>query len=121
MPPIRSPSRPPRPKRPFKRAQRRSRPRTATRPKRRNPPTRSERQGRRRVSAGSVGERALVHRKSPHKEPHMTAVADLKQMHRATWASGDYAAVANMIDAVPPADVLGRVPIAAGDDVLDVA
>jgi SAM-dependent methyltransferase len=51
----------------------------------------------------------------------MTAVADLKQMHRATWASGDYAAVANMIDAVPPADVLGRVPIAAGDDVLDVA
>jgi len=51
----------------------------------------------------------------------MTAVADLKQMHRATWAAGDYAAVADMIDEVPPADVLGRVPIAPGDHVLDVA
>jgi SAM-dependent methyltransferase len=51
----------------------------------------------------------------------MTAVADLKQTHRATWASGDYAAVAECIDDAPPADLLARVPIARSGDVLDVA
>ena len=42
----------------------------------------------------------------------MTAVADLKHTHRATWAAGDYAAVAECIDDVPPADLLARVPVA---------
>jgi SAM-dependent methyltransferase len=49
------------------------------------------------------------------------AVDDLKRTHRATWAAGDYAAVAEMIDEVPPRDLLGRVEVRAGEDVLDVA
>jgi SAM-dependent methyltransferase len=48
-------------------------------------------------------------------------VADLKRTHRATWAAGDYAAVAQRIDEVPPRDLLERVPVRGGDDVLDVA
>jgi SAM-dependent methyltransferase len=51
----------------------------------------------------------------------MTTLMDLKQAHRATWAAGDYPAVAEHIDAVPPRDLLNRVAIAPGDDVLDVA
>jgi SAM-dependent methyltransferase len=51
----------------------------------------------------------------------MTALADLKQAHRATWASGDYAAVADLINDAPPADLLSRVPLVPGHDVLDVA
>jgi SAM-dependent methyltransferase len=51
----------------------------------------------------------------------MINVIDLKHAHRATWASGDYAAVAERIDAVPPRDLLNRLAIAPGDDVLDVA
>jgi SAM-dependent methyltransferase len=51
----------------------------------------------------------------------MTAVAELKHTHRAVWAAGDYAAVAEHIDEVPPRDLLHRVGITAGDDVLDVA
>ena len=54
-------------------------------------------------------------------ESHVTAVADLKRVHRATWAAGDYAAVAEVIDAVPPRDVLDRVGVEPGMDVLDVA
>ena len=46
---------------------------------------------------------------------------DLKQAHRATWAAGDYAAVAEHIDEVPPRDLLDRVDIRPGQDVLDVA
>ena len=42
----------------------------------------------------------------------MTAVADLKHAHRAIWAAGDYAAVAERIDDVPPADLLAPVPVA---------
>jgi SAM-dependent methyltransferase len=49
------------------------------------------------------------------------AVEDLKKTHRATWAAGDYAAVAERIDEVPPRDLLERVPVRAGDEVLDVA
>jgi SAM-dependent methyltransferase len=49
------------------------------------------------------------------------AVEDLKRTHRATWASGDYAAVAERIDEVPPRDLLERVPVGPGDEVLDVA
>jgi SAM-dependent methyltransferase len=51
----------------------------------------------------------------------MTAVADLKRVHRATWAAGDYGAVAQRIDEAPPADLLGRIPLTPGQDVLDVA
>ncbi len=51
----------------------------------------------------------------------MPALADLKETHRATWAAGDYSAVAELIDGAPPADLLTRVPIAPGEDVLDVA
>jgi SAM-dependent methyltransferase len=51
----------------------------------------------------------------------MTTLIDLKQAHRATWAAGDYAAVAEHIDAVPPRDLLNRLAIAPGHDVLDVA
>jgi SAM-dependent methyltransferase len=51
----------------------------------------------------------------------MTAVAELKLVHRATWAAGDYAAVAEHIDDAPPRDLLARMDIRAGHDVLDVA
>jgi SAM-dependent methyltransferase len=51
----------------------------------------------------------------------MTAIADLKIAHRATWAAGDYAAVAELIDEAPPRDLLARVPVTAGEEVLDVA
>jgi SAM-dependent methyltransferase len=49
------------------------------------------------------------------------AVEELKRTHRATWAAGNYAAVAERIDEVPPRDLLERVPVRAGDEVLDVA
>jgi SAM-dependent methyltransferase len=51
----------------------------------------------------------------------MTAVADLKLVHRATWAAGDYASVAEVIDEAPPRDLLARADVAPGHDVLDVA
>lgn len=51
----------------------------------------------------------------------MTAVADLKHAHRTTWAAGDYAAVAEVIDDAPPRDLLARVEVAPGQEVLDVA
>jgi SAM-dependent methyltransferase len=51
----------------------------------------------------------------------LNAVDDLKRAHRATWAAGNYAAVAERIDQVPPSDLLASVPIRSGDDVLDVA
>ena len=51
----------------------------------------------------------------------MTAIAELKQVHRATWATGDYAAVAEVIDEAPPRDLLARVQVKAGQEVLDVA
>jgi SAM-dependent methyltransferase len=51
----------------------------------------------------------------------MTAVAELKQSHRATWAAGDYAAVAELIDDAPPTDLFARVPVGPGHEVLDVA
>ena len=53
--------------------------------------------------------------------PMTTPLMDLKRAHRATWAAGDYPAVAERIDAVPPRDLLNRVAIAPADDVLDVA
>jgi SAM-dependent methyltransferase len=51
----------------------------------------------------------------------MTAIADLKTAHRVTWAAGDYAAVAELIDEAPPRDLLSRVPVTPGQAVLDVA
>ncbi len=51
----------------------------------------------------------------------MIAIADLKRTHRATWAAGDYAAVAELIDEAPPRDLLARMDLAPGQDVLDVA
>jgi SAM-dependent methyltransferase len=51
----------------------------------------------------------------------MTPVAELKLAHRATWAAGDYAAVARHIDDVPPRDLLARMDIQPGQEVLDVA
>jgi SAM-dependent methyltransferase len=51
----------------------------------------------------------------------MPDVAELKQAHHATWAAGDYGAVAERIDEVPPAHLLSKVDIQAGQDVLDVA
>jgi SAM-dependent methyltransferase len=51
----------------------------------------------------------------------MTAVADLKRVHRATWAAGDYASVAEVIDDAPPRDLLAPADVAPGHEVLDVA
>lgn len=51
----------------------------------------------------------------------MTTLIDLKKTHRATWAAGDYAQVAEHIDEAPPRDLLDRVEIRPGQDVLDVA
>jgi SAM-dependent methyltransferase len=48
-------------------------------------------------------------------------VTELKRTHRVTWAAGNYAAVAEMIDEVPPRDLLERIGVAPGEDVLDVA
>src|SRR3954454_18305757 len=51
----------------------------------------------------------------------MPDVAELKRAHHATWAAGDYGAVAERIDEVPPAHLLSKVDIQPGQDVLDVA
>jgi SAM-dependent methyltransferase len=51
----------------------------------------------------------------------MTPLAELKQTHRATWAAGDYPAVAERVDEVPPRDLLDRIHVLPGEDVLDVA
>ena len=48
-------------------------------------------------------------------------VDELKRTHRAIWAAGDYAAVAEEINDAPPRDLLDRVKVRAGEDVLDVA
>ena len=51
----------------------------------------------------------------------MIAVNDLKRTHRVAWAAGDYAAVAEQIDGVPPRDLLAAADLRPGLDVLDVA
>jgi SAM-dependent methyltransferase len=51
----------------------------------------------------------------------MIAVHDLKRTHRATWAAGDYAAVAKHIDELPPRDLLAKAEVEPGVAVLDVA
>jgi SAM-dependent methyltransferase len=50
-----------------------------------------------------------------------TALHDLKRTHRATWAAGDYAAVAEVIDAIPPRHLLDRLDVGPATSVLDVA
>lgn len=49
------------------------------------------------------------------------AITQLKHAHRVTWAAGDYAKVAEVIDQVPPRHLLDLVGVAPGQDVLDVA
>lgn len=51
----------------------------------------------------------------------MIAVEDLKKTHRATWAAGDYGAIAELIDDHPPRDLLRLVEVQPDQDVLDVA
>ena len=51
----------------------------------------------------------------------MIDIADLKRVHRATWASGDYGAVAELIDDSPPRDLLSRVEVKPAQEVLDAA
>lgn len=54
--------------------------------------------------------------------PAPDGLADLKRAHRAIWASGSYATVAErIVDAVPPAHLLSRVAIRPGMEVLDLA
>jgi ubiquinone/menaquinone biosynthesis C-methylase UbiE len=50
-----------------------------------------------------------------------TAAAELKQVHRATWAAGDYPAVAEHIERVPPTHLLSKIGISPEHGVLDVA
>jgi len=50
-----------------------------------------------------------------------STLTTLKDQHRATWAAGDYAAVARHVDGGPPEQVLAATGVAAGQDVLDVA
>lgn len=53
--------------------------------------------------------------------PTTDAVAALKDVHRATWATGDYASVAEHIDEAPPTRLIEAVGISSDEDVLDVA
>jgi SAM-dependent methyltransferase len=48
-------------------------------------------------------------------------VDTLKASHHVTWAAGDYAAIAELIDEIPPAHLLERVGVEPGLAVLDVA
>lgn len=48
-------------------------------------------------------------------------VQTLKETHRTTWAAGDYAAVAEVIDVVAPDRLIAGAGVQAGDRVLDVA
>ncbi|HEV2814362.1 MAG TPA: class I SAM-dependent methyltransferase [Solirubrobacteraceae bacterium] len=48
-------------------------------------------------------------------------VAELKDAHRALWASGDYPAIAAHIAVGPPAAAVAAAGVTAGDRVLDVA
>jgi ubiquinone/menaquinone biosynthesis C-methylase UbiE len=48
-------------------------------------------------------------------------VDTLKASHHATWAAGDYAAIAELIDEIPPAHLLHVAGVGPGQTVLDVA
>jgi SAM-dependent methyltransferase len=60
-------------------------------------------------------------RDTDERSDSMITVSDLKRTHRVTWAAGDYAAVAQQIDEVPPRDLLARAELEPGLEVLDVA
>lgn len=49
------------------------------------------------------------------------AVTELKQVHRSTWAAGDYASVAEHVERVPPAHLLASIGVSPGQRVVDVA
>jgi protein-L-isoaspartate O-methyltransferase len=51
----------------------------------------------------------------------MPTVADLKRVHRGTWAGGNHAAVAEMIDEAPSQDLIAKADVRRGQEVLDVA
>ena len=53
--------------------------------------------------------------------PPADPLTALKDAHRATWASGDYPAIAEHINATPPAAVIAAARVAPGNRVLDVA
>jgi SAM-dependent methyltransferase len=65
----------------------------------------------------------LVRLIDPGQEDEMTTmdVDTLKASHHAVWAAGDYAAIAELIDEIPPAHLLDRVGVESGHAVLDVA
>jgi SAM-dependent methyltransferase len=48
-------------------------------------------------------------------------VETLKAAHHATWAAGDYAAIAELIDEIPPRHLMHVVGVGPGQTVLDVA
>ncbi|HEU4450004.1 MAG TPA: methyltransferase domain-containing protein, partial [Gaiellaceae bacterium] len=48
-------------------------------------------------------------------------VESLKAVHRTTWAAGDYAAVAEVVDVVAPDHLVDRAGVRAGHRTLDVA
>ncbi|HEX5608924.1 MAG TPA: class I SAM-dependent methyltransferase [Solirubrobacterales bacterium] len=50
-----------------------------------------------------------------------SGLADLKQAHRGTWASGSYAAVAERLILEPPRRLIEKIGIEPGQEVLDIA
>jgi hypothetical protein len=50
-----------------------------------------------------------------------TAIEPIKLAHKATWEAGDYAAIAELIDEIPPRDLLESVRVEPHQSVLDVA
>ena len=58
---------------------------------------------------------------APTAVPAEPSPEELKRTHRATWAAGDYAAVAEHIDDTPPRDLLALMDVGPGQEVLDVA
>src|SRR5262249_3140214 len=72
----------------------------------------------------ALGERWLISQRIRNEEDGMSTieVADLKRVHRATWAAGDYAAVSDAItDVVVPQHLLDRIGVEREHELLDVA
>jgi SAM-dependent methyltransferase len=63
---------------------------------------------------------AIPHEKEGD-EMTTTDVDTLKAAHHATWAAGDYAAIAELIDEIPPQHLLRAAGVGPGQTVLDVA
>jgi hypothetical protein len=62
---------------------------------------------------------SIHHQKEKALAMTTMTVKELKRTHRATWAAGDYAAVAELIDEAPPRDLLAHVDVTPGLEVLD--